>query len=71
MAEWLQWVKRVTDSAHTIRESFVVLRSVLSYAVGVRAQPGDVFKLDVPVFGRPLRNTLRRAEPEAVTVEPL
>ena len=45
--------------------------AVLSYAEGVRAEPGDVFKLDVPVFGRPLRNTLRRAEPEAVTVEPL
>jgi hypothetical protein len=45
--------------------------AVLSYAAGVRAEPGDVFKLDVPVFGRPLRNTLRRAEPEAVTVEPL
>jgi hypothetical protein len=37
----------------------------------VRAQPGDVFKLDVPVFGRPLRNTLRVAEPEMVVVEPL
>ena len=35
------------------------------------SEPGDVFKLDVPVFGRPLRNTLRVAEPETVAVEPL
>ena len=45
--------------------------AVLSYAAGVRAAPDDVFKLDVPVFGRPLRNTLRLAAPETVTVEAL
>jgi len=45
--------------------------AVFSYAAGVRTAPDDVFKLDVPVFGRPLRNTLRRAEPESVAVEPL
>ena len=45
--------------------------AVLSYSAGVRAEQGDVFKLDVPVFGRPLRNSLRRAEPESVAVEAL
>ena len=45
--------------------------AVLSYSAGVRAEPGDVFKLDVPVLGRPLRNTLRRAEPETFSVEAL
>ena len=45
--------------------------AVLSYAAGVRTVPGDVFKVDVPVFGRPLRNTLRVAEPETVVVEAL
>ena len=45
--------------------------AAMSYAAGVRSAPDDVFKLDVPVFGRPLRNTLRRAEPETFAVEPL
>ena len=45
--------------------------AALSYAAGIRTAPEDVFKLDVPVFGRPLRNTLRRAEPEPFAVEPL
>ena len=31
---------------------------VLSFAEGVRTQPGDVFEIDVPAFGRPLVNTL-------------
>lgn len=31
---------------------------VLSFAEGIRAQPGDVFEVEVPAFGRPLRNTL-------------
>ena len=31
---------------------------VLSFAEGLRAQPGDVFEIEVPAFGRPLRNTL-------------
>jgi hypothetical protein len=45
--------------------------AAMSYAAGVRAAPDDVFKLDVPVFGRPLRNTVRRAAPETFAVEPL
>ncbi len=31
---------------------------VLSFAEGVRTRPGDVFEIEVPAFGRPLRNTL-------------
>jgi len=31
---------------------------VLSFAEGQRAEPGDVFEIDVPAFGRPLRNRL-------------
>ena len=45
--------------------------AVLSFAAGVRAEPGDVFELDVPALGRALRNSLRRADPETVTVTPL
>ncbi len=33
--------------------------SLLSCACGVKTQPGDRFEINVPVFGRPLRNTLR------------
>ena len=45
--------------------------AVLSFADGVRARPGDVFELDVPVFGRPLRNALRVGDAEAIVVAPL
>jgi len=45
--------------------------AVLSFAAGVRPEPGDVFELDVAPFGRPLRNPLRRADAEPVTVTPL
>lgn len=31
---------------------------VLSFAAGIHTQAGDVFEIDVPAFGRPLRNTL-------------
>ena len=31
---------------------------VLSFAQGQRAEPGDVFEIEVPAFGRPLRNAL-------------
>ncbi|MGH6898024.1 MAG: AraD1 family protein [Geminicoccaceae bacterium] len=46
--------------------------ATLSFTAGVRAEPGDVFEIDVPTFGAPLRNALAIAEPEAmVRVEPL
>lgn len=33
--------------------------ATLSFADGVQTQPGDRFEIDLPEFGRPLRNTLR------------
>lgn len=36
--------------------------ATLSFADGVRAQPGDVFEIDLPELGAPLRNPLRSAE---------
>ncbi len=45
--------------------------AVLSFAEGVRSLPGDVFELDVPAFGRPLRNALRRGTAEAFSVAAL
>ena len=33
--------------------------ATLSFADGVRAQPGDVFEVDLPALGAPLRNGLR------------
>ncbi len=32
--------------------------ATLSFAAGVQAQPGDVFEISAPGFGRPLRNSL-------------
>lgn len=42
--------------------------AVLSFADGVRAQPGDSFELSVPAFGEPLRNSLVAEPPESVQV---
>ncbi|MFC1465835.1 MAG: AraD1 family protein [Candidatus Brachytrichaceae bacterium NZ_4S206] len=36
--------------------------SALSCAAGVTAQPGDVFEIESPLFGRPLRNSLARSD---------
>jgi hypothetical protein len=33
--------------------------AILSCAHGVKTQSGDSFEIDVPAFGRPLRNTMR------------
>lgn len=33
--------------------------SALSCAAGIKTQPGDVFEIDSPEFGRPLRNAIR------------
>jgi hypothetical protein len=38
---------------------------ILSCAHGIETSEGDVFEIDVPTFGKPLRNTLRRM-PEPV-----
>jgi hypothetical protein len=38
--------------------------ATLSFAAGVRTEPGDVFEVEAPAFGRPLRNPLARAAAE-------
>jgi hypothetical protein len=46
--------------------------ATLSFAAGVTAEPGDVFEIAAPVFGRPLRNPLaKRGEERLVMVRPL
>lgn len=45
---------------------------VLSHAAGIAAADGDMFEIDVPAFGRPLRNPLRAHSGEQrVSVLPL
>ncbi|MGH6961504.1 MAG: AraD1 family protein [Dongiaceae bacterium] len=45
--------------------------AVLSYAAGITCKPGDVFEIDVPAFGRPLRNPLAAGPAETVQVRAL
>ncbi len=46
--------------------------ATLSFADGVRTQPGDVFEIEAPGFGRPLRNPIVVAKDDGVTtVTPL
>jgi hypothetical protein len=45
--------------------------ATLSFADGVRAEPGDVFEISSEAFGLPLRNPLRAAPAEAVAVRAL
>ena len=40
--------------------------AVLSFTAAIRAEPGDVFEIDVPAFGAPLRNPLARAPDEGM-----
>jgi hypothetical protein len=40
--------------------------AVLSFSAGIRAAPGDVFEIDVPAFGAPLRNPLALASDEGM-----
>lgn len=42
--------------------------AVLSSAAGVKTQVGDVFEIDVPVFGKPLRNTLVTGPAETLII---
>ena len=42
--------------------------AVLSSAAGVKTQSGDVFEIDVPVFGKPLRNRLVTGPEDALMV---
>ena len=36
--------------------------ATLSFAAGFQPQPGDVFEISSPAFGRPLRNPLVKSE---------
>jgi hypothetical protein len=47
--------------------------STLSFSSGLRAQPGDIFEISAPGFGRPLRNPLAASQQEdkLVSVQPL
>ena len=36
--------------------------SIMSFASGMMAKPGDFFEISAPEFGRPLRNQLRRED---------
>ena len=45
--------------------------ATLSFADGIRTQAGDVFEIEAPEFGLPLRNPLEIEEPETVTVKAL
>ena len=40
--------------------------AVLSFTAGIKAEPGDVFEIDVPAFGAPLRNPLALAPDEGM-----
>lgn len=44
---------------------------ILSCANGVATRPGDRFEIEVPVFGRPLRNAMERAPEQAFHVRSL
>ncbi len=37
--------------------------ATLSFADGIVTRPGDVFEIDVPAFGAPLRNAIAKAQP--------
>ena len=39
-----------------------------SFADGIETRPGDAFEVEVPVFGRALRNPLARAAAETVEI---
>jgi hypothetical protein len=46
--------------------------AVLSFGAGIRTQAGDLFEIESPLFGAPLRNPLAVAEDEGlIRVEPL
>lgn len=45
--------------------------ATLSFAAGVRTQPGDVFEIECDAFGRPLRNELAHGAAPALAVRSL
>ena len=45
--------------------------ATLSFADGIRTEAGDVFEIEAPDFGLPLRNALKLADAEEVAVRAL
>jgi hypothetical protein len=45
--------------------------ATLSFAAGIRSEPGDVFEVQCPEFGEPLRNPLERTAAAAPLVRSL
>ncbi|MDP1205803.1 hypothetical protein Q6273_28270, partial [Klebsiella pneumoniae] len=45
--------------------------ATLSFADGIRTEGGDVFEIEAPEFGLPLRNPLEIEQPETVVVKAL
>ncbi len=45
--------------------------STLSFSAGFKPAPGDIFEIEMPGFGRPLRNTLARREGHVPAVRAL
>jgi hypothetical protein len=45
--------------------------ATLSFAEGIKPQQGDIFEIEVPEFGYPLRNSLQVAEEENIAVSML
>jgi hypothetical protein len=45
--------------------------ATLSFADGVRTEPGDVFEISEPQFGLPLTNSVAWEKPDAVKVKAL
>ena len=45
--------------------------ATISFSDGIETRPGDVFEIEVPAFGRPLRNPLARAEPASIEIKTL
>ncbi|PRD41654.1 GguC protein [Phyllobacterium phragmitis] len=45
--------------------------ATLSFADGIRTEPGDVFEIEAEEFGLPLRNPLQNSKPEKVKIKAL
>jgi hypothetical protein len=45
--------------------------ATLSFADGIRTEPGDVFEIEETQFGLPLRNSVAWDKPEPVTITAL
>ena len=45
--------------------------ATLSFADGIKPEEGDIFEIEVPEFGYPLRNALQIAREQEITVRTL